>query len=81
VEDKSGKAKREYKLCIVGAGIAGLYIALILDTLNIPGISFDIFEASDRIGGRCRTYEFSKIPHDYYDIGAMRFPDIEVMSR
>lgn len=80
-EPKSGKAKREYKLCIVGAGMAGLYIALILDTLDIPGISFDFFEASDRIGGRCLTHEFSKIPHDYYDIGAMRFPDINVMSR
>jgi hypothetical protein len=80
-EPKSGKAKREYKLCIVGAGMAGLYIALILDTLDIPGISFDFFEASDRIGGRCLTHEFSKIPHDYYDIGAMRFPDIKVMSR
>jgi NAD(P)-binding Rossmann-like domain len=78
---KGGLVKREYKLCIVGAGMAGLYIALILDTLNIPGISFDFFEASDRIGGRCFTHEFSKIPHDYYDVGAMRFPDIPVMAR
>ncbi|KAN0070833.1 hypothetical protein V8E54_010998 [Elaphomyces granulatus] len=80
-EPKSGMPKREYKLCIVGAGMAGLYIALILDTLDIPGISFDLFEASDRIGGRCLTHEFSKIPHDYYDVGAMRFPDIPVMNR
>ncbi|RYP64795.1 hypothetical protein DL770_009126 [Monosporascus sp. CRB-9-2] len=76
-----GKPEREYKLCIVGAGMAGLYIALILDTLNIPGISFDFFEASDRIGGRCLTHEFSKIPHDYYEVGAMRFPVIPVMER
>jgi len=73
--------KKGFKLCIVGAGMAGLYIALILDTLDIPGISFDFFEASDRIGGRCFTHEFSKIPHDYYDVGAMRFPDIPVMAR
>ncbi|KAI9764900.1 MAG: hypothetical protein M1839_005687 [Geoglossum umbratile] len=78
---KDGESKPEYKLCIVGAGMAGLYIALILDTLDIPGISFDFFEASDRIGGRCFTHEFSKIPHDYYDIGAMRFPDIKIMKR
>jgi monoamine oxidase len=73
--------KKGFKLCIVGAGMAGLYIALILDTLDIPGISFDFFEASDRVGGRCFTHEFSKIPHDYYDVGAMRFPNIPVMDR
>ncbi|KAI0398886.1 hypothetical protein F4802DRAFT_591631 [Xylaria palmicola] len=72
---------REYKLCVIGAGITGLYIALIFDTLKIPGVSLDFFEASDRVGGRCLTHEFSKIPHDYYDIGAMRFPDIKVMKR
>ncbi|KAI1181100.1 hypothetical protein F4777DRAFT_573174 [Nemania sp. FL0916] len=72
---------REYKLCIVGAGIAGLYIALILDTLAIPGVSFDFLEASNRIGGRCLTYNFSQRRHDYYDIGAMRFPKIKVMER
>jgi hypothetical protein len=79
-EPKNGKAKQEYKLCIVGAGMAGLYIALILDTLDIPGISFDFFEASDRIGGRCLTHEFSKIPHDYYDVGAMRYQNHEQVS-
>ncbi|KAI9768111.1 MAG: hypothetical protein M1839_004192 [Geoglossum umbratile] len=73
--------KRDFKLCIVGAGMAGLYIAYILDTLAIPGVSFDFLEASDRIGGRCFTHEFSKIPHDYYDVGAMRFPRIPVMDR
>ncbi|RYO89968.1 hypothetical protein DL762_002917 [Monosporascus cannonballus] len=47
---------KEYKLCLVGAGIAGLYIALILDTLKINHISFEFFEASDSIGGRCFTF-------------------------
>ncbi|KAI1823253.1 hypothetical protein F4861DRAFT_540125 [Xylaria intraflava] len=69
------------KVCIVGAGITGLYIALILDTLALPNISFDFFEASDRVGGRCMTHNFSEAPHDYYDVGAMRFPRIEVMRR
>jgi NADPH-dependent 2,4-dienoyl-CoA reductase/sulfur reductase-like enzyme len=76
-----GEGRPKYKLCIVGAGIAGLYIALILDTLKIHNVSFDFFEASDRIGGRCFTYKFSKVPHDYYDVGAMRFPKIDVMKR
>jgi len=75
-----GKPK-EYKLCIVGAGITGLYIALILDTLKIDNVTFDFLEASERIGGRCMTHQFSNIPHDYYDVGAMRFPKISVMDR
>jgi monoamine oxidase len=52
-----------------------------LDTLKIDNVSVDFFEASDRIGGRCFTYKFSKRPHDYYDVGAMRFPEIDVMAR
>jgi hypothetical protein len=36
------------KVCIVGAGATGLYIALILDDLAIPGLSYDILEGSDR---------------------------------
>ncbi|KAI0532529.1 hypothetical protein GGR58DRAFT_489917 [Xylaria digitata] len=78
---RSGEEDRDYKVCIIGAGIAGLYIALILETLDIPEVSFDFFEASDRIGGRCRTHQFSDTLHDYYDVGAMRFPCIPVMDR
>ncbi|KAH7145710.1 L-amino acid oxidase [Dactylonectria estremocensis] len=71
------------RVCIVGAGAAGLYIAMILKFLGIE--DFDILEASDRVGGRCFTYEFPKddgypCPHNYYDIGAMRIPDIPTMS-
>jgi hypothetical protein len=47
------------KVCIVGAGAAGLYIALILDDLAIPGLSYDILEGSDRVGGRMFTHYFS----------------------
>ncbi|KAK0672657.1 putative L-amino-acid oxidase precursor [Cercophora samala] len=68
-----------HKVCIVGAGVAGLYIAMILDSLNI---SYDILEANpNRVGGRCYTYRFSEEPHDYYDIGAMRYPNIPTMKR
>ncbi|KAK4449750.1 putative L-amino-acid oxidase precursor [Podospora aff. communis PSN243] len=70
------------KVCIVGAGVAGLYIAMLLDSLNIPNLTYDILEANpDRVGGRCYTYRFSDDPHDYYDIGAMRYPDIPTMQR
>lgn len=68
-----------HKVCIVGAGVAGLYIAMILDSLKI---SYDILEANpNRVGGRCYTYRFSEEPHDYYDIGAMRYPKIPTMQR
>lgn len=70
------------KVCIIGAGIAGLYLALILQDLEIPNLSWDILEANrDRIGGRIYTHHFSEAHNDYYDVGAMRFPDIPIMSR
>lgn len=69
------------KVCIVGAGVAGLYIAMILDSLEIPNLTYDILEANSRVGGRVYTHHFSEQQHDYYDIGAMRYPDIPIMSR
>ncbi|KII90226.1 hypothetical protein PLICRDRAFT_584478 [Plicaturopsis crispa FD-325 SS-3] len=69
---------------IIGAGPAGLYSALILDSL---GIKYEILEGSDRVGGRLHTYHFEKKPgqpqgtHDYYDLGAMRFPETPIMTR
>lgn len=71
------------KICIVGAGAAGIYAARMLDK---AGIKYDLFEASHRAGGRILTYHFPKpkesaeegekpkdaeelTPHDYYDIG------------
>lgn len=70
----------KHRICIVGAGITGLFIAMILDSLKIPGLEYDILEASDRSGGRIYSHYFSDVPHDYYDIGAMRFPDIDIMK-
>lgn len=69
------------KVGIIGAGMAGLYTAFILDTLNISGVSYEILEASDRPGGRCLTHRFTPEQWDYYDVGAMRFPDNPTMTR
>lgn len=74
---------------IVGAGAAGLFTALILEYLNstVKSVKFtyDILEAdtTNRSGGRLYTYQFSDppVPHDYYDVGAMRFPDHAIMTR
>nr|POF14366.1 putative bifunctional amine oxidase [Quercus suber] len=70
----------KHRICIVGAGVTGLFIAMILDSLGIPGLEYDILEASNRSGGRIYSHYFSEVPHDYYDVGAMRFPDIEIMK-
>jgi cation diffusion facilitator CzcD-associated flavoprotein CzcO len=69
------------KVCIIGAGIAGLYLAMLLDQVKVP---YDIVDASSRIGGRVFTYEFPtndpRIRHNYYDVGAMRFPHLKTMD-
>ena len=66
----------EWRVSIIGAGTAGPYIAMILDDLQVPGLKYDLLEASDRVGGRVFAHHFSKTTHDYYDIGAMRFPKV-----
>ncbi|KUI72131.1 hypothetical protein VM1G_07655 [Cytospora mali] len=78
----------KFKVGIVGAGVAGLFTGLLLDWLNekLEGklqIDYDIIEAADtpRLGGRLFTHKFSEAEHDYYDIGAMRFPDNVIMDR
>jgi hypothetical protein len=49
---------------ILGAGVGGLYTALILDSLDIK---YEILEASQRAGGRLFTYKFPEgKEYDYY---------------
>ncbi|OBZ77640.1 hypothetical protein A0H81_02546 [Grifola frondosa] len=80
---------RPRPICIVGAGVAGLYAAMILQDL---GIEYEILESSDRIGGRIFTHRFNgqagynapintPARYDYFDVGAMRFPRIPFMER
>lgn len=92
------KLPAETKVCIVGAGAAGLFTAMIFDWLKSKGelpdllIKYDLLEAAgeDRAGGRFYTYPFKGTkqypvdpnhPHQYYDVGAMRFPDNPVMQK
>ncbi|KAJ3541739.1 hypothetical protein NM208_g2594 [Fusarium decemcellulare] len=89
-------AKAEHRVInigIVGAGAAGLFTALVLHNLNdelrkksLPlAFDYDMYEAAgpERVGGRLFTYNFGGAPdvHDYYDVGAMRFPHNPVMKR
>jgi hypothetical protein len=53
-------------VCIIGAGTAALYTAMILESLEI---SYHIVDANtrDRVGGRLFTYHFPNGgPYDYY---------------
>lgn len=68
----------DFKVGIVGAGMTGLYTAMILESLNLR---YEILEASERPGGRIYTHYFSQKDGDYYDVGAMRFPKIPIMNR
>lgn len=73
------RRKEELNVGIVGGGMAGMYAALLLDEL---GIKHHIFEASgERVGGRVLTHYFNNLPHQYAELGAMRFPHNELQSR
>jgi Flavin containing amine oxidoreductase len=78
------------KVCIIGAGASGLFTGMIIDYLKKVldeefginfNVTYDILEASNRVGGRLYTHHFSNSIHDYYDVGAMRFPDSPIMER
>ncbi|MEO0790585.1 MAG: FAD-dependent oxidoreductase, partial [Bacteroidota bacterium] len=63
---------------IIGGGFAGMYAGLILQSL---GIECEIFEASERVGGRIDTwYSTNYDPNDknkaglYGEVGGMRIP-------
>lgn len=55
-------------VCIIGAGAAGLYTAMILDDF---GIKYEILEAFDRHGGRIFTKKLEAGAtglHEYFDV-------------
>ena len=64
------------KIGIVGAGMTGLYSAMLLK-VNYQDSKHrvKIFEANDRVGGRVYTHRFSDEPYQYFEGGAERFSD------
>lgn len=84
-----GKERKHFSVCIIGGGCAGLYAAKLLADLekksfdHLVTFDIDILEASERVGGRAYTHHFPKddnCKHNYYDMGAMRIPDIASMK-
>ena len=87
----------ELPVCIIGAGLAGLYTAMIFESL---GIKYQIIEAKEeaRLGGRLITHKFPNGGKNDYvvreihlrlrwvqtsaqDYGGMRFPDTILWGR
>jgi monoamine oxidase len=63
----------QLKVGIVGAGMAGLYAALLLKS---RGIDCHLYEAHPtRLGGRVYTHRFNNEPNQYFEAGAMRLPE------
>ncbi|CAG8645551.1 10764_t:CDS:2 [Ambispora leptoticha] len=62
------------KICIIGAGMSGLFSALLLQKAGIQQIT--ILECQDRVGGRVHTQYFSENKEEklYGELGAMRLP-------
>lgn len=48
---------------IIGAGVAGLYAAMILEDLDV---NYEILEATEDVGGRLLTHHFNGGANDYY---------------
>lgn len=65
-------------MAIVGAGISGLYSAMMFEHLNKKhgyNISYTIFEGEDRVGGRLWTHRYEEqFKWLYSDMGGMRLP-------
>jgi hypothetical protein len=68
----------QFNIGVIGGGMAGLYASLILEDL---GLTHEVIEASQRPGGRAWSHHFTEKDGDYYEVGAMLFPDIPIMSR
>jgi monoamine oxidase len=72
-DDPGPEIKYDGVVAVIGAGAAGLYAA---DILHSKGIKVNIFEASDRIGGRIRSvkmFDDSPLNTDFpIELGAER---------
>ena len=73
--NSSSKAGEDITVGIVGAGAAGLYAAILLESL---GIDYEILESSDRVGGRVFTYRFDQEAWDASEPGEPAYYDYYV---
>ena len=59
-KNKSFKKDTDYNVCIIGAGVTGLYTALYFEKMNARGykINYEILESDNRVGGRVLTARY-----------------------
>lgn len=74
----STKGSEDISVGIIGAGAAGLYAAVLLDSLNID---YEILESSERLGGRVFTYRFNQAAWDASEPGDPDYYDYYVRHR
>ncbi|RWS23682.1 hypothetical protein B4U80_13906 [Leptotrombidium deliense] len=77
---ESSRDFNNFNVGIIGAGISGLYAALLLQDL---GIENDVFEATERTGGRYYTHYFNEDFENpnYVEMGAQRLPNVSFYDR
>lgn len=78
LQDSNAKGKGSGRVAIVGAGMAGLTAAWVLQRC---GHEVKMFEASNRVGGRIRTLRDHFTPGLYVEAGAMRVPSVHKLTR
>ncbi|UCG73004.1 MAG: FAD-dependent oxidoreductase [Chromatiales bacterium] len=74
------RAAESAEVIVLGAGLAGLYSAMLLEEL---GLRVTLLEASDHVGGRVQTRNFGGILHELgaSDIGVMYARVLDMMRR
>jgi monoamine oxidase len=77
MKDQRVKRDRVPRVAVVGAGMAGLTAAWVL---QLHGYEVTIFEASNRVGGRVRTLRECFTPGLYVEAGAMRIPSVHTLT-
>jgi monoamine oxidase len=71
---RSGEPREFPKIAVIGGGPGGLMTAYLLQKKAGRALSVSIFEASDRLGGKILTPQFSLAPVGY-EAGAAEFYD------
>ncbi|QRV92089.1 Flavin containing amine oxidoreductase [Ceratobasidium sp. AG-Ba] len=65
------------RVAVIGGGVSGLVVARKLGVKH----KVDVFEAADHVRGRLFIYDFKDGKEwDYFDVGAMWFPNTSVMK-
>lgn len=64
-------------VAIVGAGVAGCYAAWRISEAAPPGTRIEVFEHSDRIGGRLMSVRMDGLSHRVAELGGMRIANTQ----